>query len=105
MIDEADRMIEMGHFREVDSILDKVFDEKKETFDKELESMKRKSAKQQGEKPSLYIKDKKLDLSSILNNMDTDKLVELPADFLRIIDGSAVPKKIRKSDKLKSKEE
>ena len=34
MIDEADRMIEMGHFREVDSILDKVFNEKKETYDK-----------------------------------------------------------------------
>jgi len=34
VIDEADRMIEMGHFREVDSILDRVFNEKKETFDK-----------------------------------------------------------------------
>jgi superfamily II DNA/RNA helicase len=29
VIDEADRMIEMGHFKEVDSILDKVFNEKK----------------------------------------------------------------------------
>lgn len=40
MIDEADRMIEMGHFREVDTILERVFDEKKETFDKELSEMR-----------------------------------------------------------------
>ena len=95
MIDEADRMIEMGHFREVDSILDKVFDEKKETFDKELQDMKNHS-EHAGDKPSLYIKDKRLDLSNVLDSMETDKLVELPADFFKIIDATAPPKKQKK---------
>lgn len=104
MIDEADRMIEMGHFREVDSILDKVFDEKKETFDKELQDMKNHS-EHAGDKPSLYIKDKRLDLSNVLDSMETDKLVELPADFFKIIDATAPPKKQKKKEKLKQKEE
>ena len=33
MIDEADRMVELGHFKEVDNILNKIFNQEIETFD------------------------------------------------------------------------
>jgi len=58
-----------------------------------------------GKKPSLYIKDKRVDLGNILDSLETDKLVELPADFFKIIDGSGVSKKLKKKEKLKQKEE
>jgi ATP-dependent RNA helicase DDX24/MAK5 len=32
VVDEADRMIEMGHFKEIDEILEKIFVPKKEEF-------------------------------------------------------------------------
>ena len=33
VIDEADRMVELGHFKEVDNILDNIFNREVETFD------------------------------------------------------------------------
>lgn len=40
VIDEADRMIEMGHFREIDEILESIFEpKKKEYYDKDFEEV------------------------------------------------------------------
>jgi ATP-dependent RNA helicase DDX24/MAK5 len=42
VIDEADRMIEMGHFKEIDEILEKIFVPKKqEFFDKDFDKINR----------------------------------------------------------------
>lgn len=92
VIDEADRMIELGHFREVDQILDRVFSVKKETFDKELEE----GVADQTDNPNLYVKDKRIDLSSVLEQLETDKLIELPSDFLKVIDANELGKKKKK---------
>lgn len=40
VIDEADRMIEMGHYVELDQILNKIFEPKvKETFEEDFEEI------------------------------------------------------------------
>jgi len=36
VLDEADRMIEMGHFRELDQILDKVFKDREKMKDEKV---------------------------------------------------------------------
>ena len=42
VVDEADRMIEMGHFKEIDEILENIFQPKtKEFFDKDFEEASR----------------------------------------------------------------
>lgn len=60
-----------------------------------------------GEKPSVYIKDKRVDFSSFLDSIETDKIVELPADLFTIIDASApaISKKQKKNKKLADKNE
>lgn len=45
VIDEADRMVELGHFKEVDNILNKIFRHEVETFDDILEKQKNKEGK------------------------------------------------------------
>ena len=47
VIDEADRMVEMGHFKEVDNILDRIFNKEVETFDDVLEKEKRQQKRQE----------------------------------------------------------
>lgn len=42
VIDEADRMIEMGHFKEIDEILENIFEpKKKEFYDEDFEEVNR----------------------------------------------------------------
>lgn len=40
----------------------------------------------------------------MLDNMETDKLIELPADFFKIIDETGITKKQKKKDKQKHKD-
>lgn len=42
------------------------------------------------------MKDKRIDLSSVLNSLETDKIVELPGDFLKVIEADKKMKKKKK---------
>lgn len=56
VIDEADRMIEMGHFREIDQILERIFLPKKpEFFDKDFHQIS-KQIQEKTIKEDFYIK-------------------------------------------------
>lgn len=85
-------MIEMGHFREVDWILDNVFSTKVVTYDKELHEIEQEQLKE----ANFFVKDKRIDLSSVLNSLETDKIVELPDDFLKVIEADKKMKKKKK---------
>lgn len=69
-----------------------------------MQEDREKGVKLKGDAPKLYVKDKKIDLSFI-DSLETDKLVELPADFMKIIDANeiGVKKKKKKADKAKAK--
>ena len=90
-------MIEMGHFREVDWILDNVFSTKVVTYDKELHEIEQEQLKE----ANFFVKDKRIDLSSVLNSLETDKIVELPGDFLKVIEAD---KKMKKKKKQMTKD-
>lgn len=73
VIDEADRMIEMGHYIELDSILHKIFNPKiQETFEKDyIEIIENLNLKYPSSSDNFYIKSngKKKNISLNLHSL------------------------------------
>ena len=90
VIDEADRMIEMGHFKEIDEILEQIFEPKlKEVFDKDYEQANKmidKKNRQAGEE--FYVKEngKKIKLNLSINAIPTDQAFEVPSNMFTFAD-------------------
>jgi hypothetical protein len=86
VIDEADRMIEMGHFREIDEILEHIFvPRKSEFFEKDFLKISQQLEKN-ALKEEFFIKEngKKVKLSLSINSLPTDQLFEVPAGMFTI---------------------
>lgn len=98
VVDEADRMIEMGHFKEIDEILEKIFVPKKEEFfDQDFEEINKElNRKAHEELNEFYIKEngKKVKLSFNINTLATEQLFEVPEGMFQI-SGFANPEELK----------
>lgn len=85
MVDEADRMIEMGHYMELDKILGKIFSPKiKEIYEGDFNEINKKMA--EGTNNEFYVREngKKRKITFNLNSVATDQLFEIPMDLFKI---------------------
>lgn len=73
-------MVELGHFREVDNILERIFRQGVETFDDVLE----KGIEKMREEPPVEFSLKDSKFKFDINTIKLDQLIELPPDAFPI---------------------
>lgn len=98
-------MIEMGHFREIDEILEHIFMPKKtDFFEKDFHKINQELEKA-ATKEEFFIKEngKKVKLNLNLNSLPTDQLFEVPEGMFQITGVDEIKPK-SKSGKKEQKE-
>lgn len=85
-------MIELGHYKEVDQILEKIFRPKlKEFYEKDFhviaESIAKNDKIKKNKEDGLYVKHhgKKIKVNFDLHSIEADKLFEVPAELFQFI--------------------
>lgn len=99
VIDEADRMIELGHYVELDEILNKIFNPKvEEFFEHDFHEIEKSLSKKKSKQDFFIVQQgKKVKLNFDMHSFQTDKLFEIPSDLFTIYDPNQEKKKNKKS--------